>query len=100
MEGRYRRRGNTGIHFDLPQLSPHLRISRHVNEVRSSFCVLPRAKMQRKLEQRYAIKFCAKSRKIWFRNVVVVENSLWGMLFCLHHKSSDGKGFQGRKGER
>jgi hypothetical protein len=31
--------------------------------VRSSFCVLTRAKIQRSLEQRYAIKFCAKLGK-------------------------------------
>ena len=31
--------------------------------MRSSFCVLSRAKMQRSLEQRYTIKFCAKLGK-------------------------------------
>jgi len=56
-------RGNPGIQFDLPQLSPHLCSSRYVSKVRSSFCVLSRAKMQKRLDQRYAIKFCAKLGK-------------------------------------
>jgi len=58
--GRGRWRGNPGLLFDLPQLSPRLCSSRYVSKVRSSFCVLSRAKMQRSLEQRFAIKFCAK----------------------------------------
>ena len=45
--GRGRWRGNPGIQFDLPQLSPRLCSSRYVSKVRSSFCVLSRAKMQR-----------------------------------------------------
>jgi len=61
--GQGRWRGNTGIQFDLPQLSPRLRSSRYVSIVRSGFCVLSRAKIQRSLEQRCAIKFCAKLRK-------------------------------------
>jgi len=60
---RGRWRGNPGIQFDLTQLSPLLCSSRYVSKVRSSFCVLSRAKMQRTLEQRYAIKFCAKLGK-------------------------------------
>jgi len=56
-------RGNPGIQFDLAQLSPCLCSSRYVSKARSSFCVLSRAKMQRSLEQRYAIKFCAKLEK-------------------------------------
>ena len=70
--GRGRLRGNPGIQFDLAQSSPRLCSSRYVSKVRSSFCVLSRAKMQRCLEQRYAIKFCAKlgksgSEKLQFR---------------------------------
>ena len=61
--GRGRWRGNLGIQFDLPQLSPPLCSSRYVSKMRSSFCVLSRAKMQRSLEQRYTIKFCAKLGK-------------------------------------
>ena len=55
--------GNPGIQFDLRQLIPRLCSSRYVSKVRSSFCVLSRVKMQRSLEQRYAIKFCAKPGK-------------------------------------
>ena len=62
-DGRGRRRGNTSIQFDLPQLSPRLCSSRYISKVRSSVCVLSRAKTQRSLEQRYAIEFCAKLRK-------------------------------------
>ena len=61
--GRGRRRGNPGIQFDLPRLSPHLCSSRCVSKVCCSFCVLSWSKMQRSLEQRYAIKFCAKLGK-------------------------------------
>jgi len=61
--GRGRWRGYRGMQFGLPQLSPLLCSSRYVSKVRSSFCVLSRAKMQRSLEQRYAIKFCAKLGK-------------------------------------
>jgi len=60
-QGRWR--GNPGIQFDFPQLSPRLCSSRYVSKVRSRFCVLSRAKIQRSLEQRYAIKFCAKLGK-------------------------------------
>ena len=61
--GRGRWRGNPGIQFDLPHLSPCLCSSRYVSKVHSGFCVLSRAKMQRSLEQRYMIKFCAKLGK-------------------------------------
>ena len=61
--GRGRRRGNPGIQFDLPQLSLHLCSSQYISKMCSSFCVLSWAKMQRSLEQRYAIKFCTKLRK-------------------------------------
>jgi len=61
--GRGRWRRNPGIQFDLTQVSPRLCSSRYVNKVRSCFCVLSRAKMQRSVEQCYAIKFCAKLGK-------------------------------------
>ena len=60
---RGRWRGNPGIEFDLSQLSLHLCSSRYISKVRSSFCVLSRAKMQRSLEQRHVIKVCAKLGK-------------------------------------
>ena len=61
--GQGRWRGNPGIQFDLPQLSLRLCSSWYVSKVRGSFCVLSQAKMQRSLEQRYAIKFCVKLGK-------------------------------------
>ena len=60
---RSRWRGNSGIQFDLSQLGPRLCSSRYFSKMRNSFCVLSRAKMQRSLEQRYAIKFWAKLGK-------------------------------------
>ena len=60
-QGRWRR--NPGIQFDLPQLSPRICSSPYFSKVRSSFRVLSRAKIQRSLEQRCAIKFCAKLGK-------------------------------------
>jgi len=45
-------RGNPGVQFDLPKLSPRLSSSRYVSKVRSSFYVLSWAKMQMSLEQR------------------------------------------------
>ena len=56
-------RGNPRIQLDLPQLSKHLCSSQYGRKVHSSFCVLSQAKMQRSLEQRYAIKFCVKLGK-------------------------------------
>jgi len=44
--GQSRWRGNTGIQFDLSQLSLRLCSSRYVSKVRSSVFVLSRAKMQ------------------------------------------------------
>jgi len=60
---RGRWRGNPLIQLDLPQLSQRLCSSQYGREVRSSFCVLSRAKMQRSLGQCYAIKFCVKLGK-------------------------------------
>ena len=61
--GRGRWRGNPGIQFDLPQLGPRLCSSQYVSKVCSSFCVLSWAKMQRSLEQHYAMKLCVKLGK-------------------------------------
>ena len=55
--------GNPRIQLDLPQLSQRLCSSQYSRKVRSSFCVLSRAKMQRSLEQCYAIKFCMELGK-------------------------------------
>jgi len=55
--------GNPRIQLDLPQLSQRLYSSQYGRKVRSSFCVLSRAKMHRSLEQRYAITFCVKLGK-------------------------------------
>jgi len=63
VRGRSRGRGNRGVQFDLPQLSLRLCSCRYVSKVCSSFCVLSRAKIQRSLEQRYAIEFCRKPVK-------------------------------------
>ena len=54
--------GNTGIHFDLIPLSPRLCGSRTVSKYLRSFC-LTTCEIQRGLEQRYAINFCAKLGK-------------------------------------
>jgi len=60
---RDRWRGNPHIQLDLPQLSQCLCSSQYGRKVHSSFCVLSWVKMQRSLEQRYAIKFCVQLRK-------------------------------------
>ena len=39
-------------------------------------------------------------RKIWFRNVAVVEVSLWGCCFVFSPSSQVAKGVQGLKGKR
>ena len=87
--GSGRWRGNPGIQFDLAQLSPRLCSSRYFSKVRSSFCVLSRAKMQRSLELRYAIKFCAKLGKSGSEKLQFLRRA-YGMLFCLQPKSSGG----------
>jgi len=92
--GHGRWRGNPGIQFDLAQLSPCLCSSRYVSKVRSSFCVLSRAKMP-SLEQHYAIKFCAKLGKSGSEMLQLLRTA-YGMLFCLQV----AQGVQGRKGER
>jgi len=61
--GHGRWRGNRGMQFDLPQLSPLLCSSQYVSKVCSSFCVLSRAKMRRSLEQCHATEFCTKLGK-------------------------------------
>jgi len=53
--------------------------------------------MQRSLEQRYAIKFCMKLR-IWFWNVAVVEDSLWGCCFIFIPSPQVVQGVQGWEG--
>jgi len=58
---RGRWRGNPGIQFDLPQLSPRLCSSRYVSKVLIVFVSCHGRKCS--LEQRYMIMFCAKLRK-------------------------------------
>ena len=46
--------------FGPSSVEPRLCSSRYISKVRSRFYVLSRAKIQRSVEQRYVIKFCAK----------------------------------------
>ena len=41
-----------------------------------------------------------ETRKVWFRNVAVVEDSLWGCCFVFSPSLQVAQGVQGRKGER
>ena len=79
---RGRWRGNPGIKFDLPQLSPSLCSSRYVSEVRSRFCVLSRAKMQRSLEQHYANTFCAKLGKCGSETLQLLRTAYGDAVLC------------------
>jgi len=54
--------------------------------------------MQRSLEQRYAIKFCAKLGKSGSENVAVIEDSLWGSCFDFSPSLQVAQGVQGWKG--
>jgi hypothetical protein len=56
-------RGNPRIQLEIFQLSQCVYTSQYGIKVRSCFYVLLRAKMQRILEQHYAIKFCVKLGK-------------------------------------
>jgi len=38
--------------------------------------------------------------EVWFRNVAVVEDSLWGCCFAFVPSLQMAQGVQGRKGER
>ena len=78
---RGRWRGNPGIQFDLDQLSPRLCSSCYVSNMRSCFCVSSRAKMQRSLEQRYAIKFCAKLGKSGSETLQLLRTA-YGKVLC------------------
>ena len=60
--GRGRWRGNPGIQFDLPQLSPRLCSSRYVSKVRSSFCLVTGENAEES-GAALRIKFCAKLGK-------------------------------------
>ena len=87
-EGQDRWRGNSGVQFDLPQVSPRLCSSRYVSKVHSSFCVLSRAKMQ-SLEQRYAIKFCLKLGKSGSETLQLLRTA-YGDAVLPSAQSSDG----------
>jgi hypothetical protein len=80
-QGRWR--GNPRIQLDLPQLSQRLYSSQYGRKVRSSFCVLSRAKMQRSLEQRYAIKFIIDKRLWTFleRGCVIYDVNITQLLY-------------------
>jgi len=80
--GRGSRRGNPGLKFYLPQLSLHLSSSRYVSKVCSSFCVLSREKMQGSLEQRYAIKFCAKLGKSGSETLQLLRTAYGDVVLC------------------
>ena len=92
-----RRRGNPDVQFDLPQLSSHLCSSRYVSRVCSSFCVLSWAKMQRILEQRFVIKFCAKlgksgSKTLWLLRTAYGDTVLSSAQVFRRHKAfKDGR---------
>ena len=84
------------MQFDLPQLSPLLCSSRYVSKVRSSFCVLSWAKMQRSLEQCYAIKFSAKLGKSGSETLQLLRTAngdavLSSQVFRWHKAFKDGR---------
>jgi len=56
--------------------------------------------MHGSLEQRYAIKFCAKLGKIWFRNVAVVEDRLWVCCFVFRWHKAFKEGRESIEGEQ
>ena len=64
--GRGRWRGNPGIQFDLPQLSPRLCSSRYISKVRSSFFVLSRGENAEKSGAALGNQVLCKTWKIWF----------------------------------
>jgi len=41
-----------------------------------------------------------ETRKVWFQNVAVVKDSLWGCCFVFIPSLQVAQGVQGRKGER
>jgi len=92
--GGCRWRGNPGIQFDLDQLRPRLYSSRYVSKVCICFCVLSRAKMQRSVEQRYTIKFCAKLRKSGSETLQLLRTAYGDAVLSL------GGTRRSRKGER
>ena len=77
--------GNPGIQFDLAQLSPRLCCSQYISKVCSSFCVSSRAKMQRSLEQRYTIKFCAKLKKSGSETLQLLRTAYGDALLSSAH---------------
>ena len=97
-DGHGRWRGNPGIQFDLAQLSPRLCSSRYISKVRSSFCVLSRAKMQRSLEQCYAIKFCVELGKSGSEMLQLLRTAYGdavmssAQVFRWHKVFKDGRG--------
>ena len=80
-----------------PRLSLHLCSNRYVSKVCSSFCVLLRVKMQRSLEQRYAIKFCAKLGKSGSKTLQLLRTAYGdavlssAQVFRWHKAFKDGR---------
>ena len=97
--GRNRWKGNPDIQFDLRQLSLRLCSSQYVSKVRNTFCVLSRSKMQRSLEQRYAIKFCAKLGKSGSETLQFLRTAYGGCCFTFSPSPQVAQGVRGRKGE-
>ena len=95
--GQGRWRGNPGVQFDLPYLIPRLCNSRYVGKVRRIFCLVTGENTE---ESGAALRdqFLCETRKIWFRNVAVVEDSSWGCCFVFSPSPQVAQGVQGRKG--
>ena len=68
--------------FDLPQLSLRLCSRRYDIKVCSSSFVLSRAKMQRRLQQHYAIKFCAKLGKSGSETLQLLRTAYGDAVLC------------------
>ena len=86
--GRGRWRGNPGIQFDLPQLSPRLCSSRYVSKVRRSFVSCHGWKCRGVWR---SVTWLSSARNS--ENLVPKRCNCWqlmGMLFCLQPKSSGG----------
>ena len=72
--------GMSGKRSDPAQLSPSLYRVRIACEVDSCLSVVSRIKIQRSVEQRYAIKFCVKLKKSATETIADTE-SLWEGCF-------------------
>ena len=66
--------------------------------MRSSFCVLSRVKMLRSLEQRYAIKFCAKFGKSGSEMLQLLRTAYGDAVWSSSHVLRRYKAFQDGRG--